>query len=149
MKRQELTQRVIARFEKNFWKGEGCWLWQGGNLRDGYGLFSLNNRTLSAHRVAYCLEYGDFDETQNVLHSCDVTSCVSPSHLFLGNHSANMQDMHDKSRHPAQKLNSREVLELRQLYQSGNFSRKQLAEQFGVSVSNIEKIVNSKSRANS
>jgi hypothetical protein len=41
------------RFWSNTLKTSGCWLWQGKRDRKGYGVFSLKNCQLRAHRVAY------------------------------------------------------------------------------------------------
>lgn len=89
---------AIKSFESNFDKTDGCWLWQGAVDIDGYGIFSgASGFSKRAHRAAYHLyvkDPGGF----HVCHSCDVPSCVNPSHMFLGTQEDNMADMVAKGR---------------------------------------------------
>jgi hypothetical protein len=76
----------------------GCWIWQKGKDKDGYGQFSFKNRNYKAHRVAYRLYVGPIPKGMQVLHKCDNTSCVNPKHLFLGTNDDNTVDMVQKDR---------------------------------------------------
>lgn len=79
----------------------GCWLWTGAVNDFGYGIMGLGHRGDGidrAHRVAYRLYKGDTPKGLNVLHSCDVPSCVNPSYLRLGTFSDNMQDCSKRKR---------------------------------------------------
>ena len=76
----------------------GCWIWQKGKDKDGYGQFSFKNRNYKAHRVAYRLYIGPIPKGMLVLHTCDTPPCVNPSHLFLGTNDDNMADMVQKDR---------------------------------------------------
>jgi hypothetical protein len=76
----------------------GCWIWLG-HLRNGYGAFSLNNKTVYAHRKSFEIYTGQkAPEGKDICHSCDVRSCVNPDHLFLGTRSDNMRDCSRKGR---------------------------------------------------
>ena len=79
-----------------------CWLWTGTVAWSGYGLFWLDGKMQSAHRVAWTLENGDVPSGVHVCHTCDVRHCVRPEHLWLGTHSDNMRDAVAKgrARHP-------------------------------------------------
>jgi hypothetical protein len=91
-----LADRFWAKVEKT----EGCWLWNASLGSTGYGQINSGGRgkPLKAHRVSWELHYG---QTQlQVLHRCDNTRCVNPSHLFLGTQSDNMKDMASKKRNP-------------------------------------------------
>lgn len=81
-------------------KGKGCWIWRGCKDGAGYGYVSLLNRPVSAHRIAYRLEYGDIPKGLEVCHSCDTPLCVNPAHLFVATHEQNMRDMRRKGRWP-------------------------------------------------
>lgn len=77
-----------------------CWLWMGGT----YGRYGSAGKipgtrtTLAAHRWSYEFWHGPIPAGMNVLHRCDTPLCVSPDHLFLGDHAANMADMKAKGR---------------------------------------------------
>jgi hypothetical protein len=103
--------RVIRQFEplaSRFWRcveiksaGE-CWLWRGAVQR-GYGAFHLtlpgvSRRMVNAQRVAFVLTFGPINADDHVLHRCDTPLCCNPSHLFIGDRSANMTDAARKGR---------------------------------------------------
>lgn len=63
----------------------GCWLWQSGVSRGGYGKFKLGGKTLAAHRVSYELFVGEIPEGLTIDHvrarGCTHRNCVNPEHL--------------------------------------------------------------------
>lgn len=74
----------------------GCWLWGGGLSDRRYGVVASRPggkmvRTL-AHRIAWVLERGPLPAGADLLHSCDVTWCVNPSHLRVGTQADNNRD---------------------------------------------------------
>ena len=73
-----------------------CWLWTGALYPNGYG--AVAGREQLAHRAAWRFEFGEIPPGMQVLHRCDVTFCVNPSHLFLGTHQDNMRDKALKGR---------------------------------------------------
>jgi transcriptional regulator with XRE-family HTH domain len=96
--------------------------------------------TLHAHRVAWELENGPITNGSLVLHRCDNRACVRPSHLFIGDDKANMDDMYEKERdnhargadqHLA-KLTERRVKAIRSARARG-VTVVELAERFDVS----------------
>lgn len=129
--------------------GEGCWEWTGVRDRAGYGLVWLPDHSRPAHRLAYWLAYGPFDETKKVCHHCDNPPCARPDHLFVGTDKDNHNDRDRKGRvahgetHYMAKLTQAQVNEIRARrgpYGTG----KRLAEEFGVSRSVISMIWNNR-----
>ena len=134
-----------------------CWEWTAGKSRQGYGrLFELNTGQLRAHRVSWVLHNGEpIPEGLLVLHECDNPSCVNPAHLFLGTYQNNTDDMIRKrrgyfpgvknprgSQNGMAKLTEDQVLQIRELYQSTQFTQVELGNRFGITNSVINKIVN-------
>jgi len=83
--------------ESTFWshvrKQDGCWLWEGGCDKHGYG---RQCHTLT-NRLAWIFTFGDPGDLF-VLHKCDNPPCCNPAHLFLGTQADNMADMNSKGR---------------------------------------------------
>jgi len=92
--------------EPRFWRfvdklPNGCWMWCGATMKNGYGTFSVNGRAHLAHRVSWELRHGPIPEGMQVLHNCpdgDSPDCVNPDHLFLGTNTDNMADKVAKGR---------------------------------------------------
>ena len=92
--------------EERFWakvrKGDPdeCWIWIASKGGHGYGTFRADKDTVTkAHRFSWELHNGKIPKGMMVLHRCDIPLCVNPAHLFIGNHTDNMQDMMIKCRH--------------------------------------------------
>ena len=75
-----------------------CWEWTKSKNHQGYGIFGVCGRNVRVHRFAYELLVGDIGEGLLVCHRCDNTSCINPSHLFLGTHKDNAVDRKVKGR---------------------------------------------------
>jgi hypothetical protein len=135
----------------------GCWLWLGHIMCNGYGQLRMDSKSYreTAHRAAYLLHKGDIADGMQVLHMCDVKSCVNPAHLYLGDHAQNMRDAVSRGRHqrgdawkksqrqlprgekhPGAKLSSEDVAQIRASTDSGVV----LASRFAVSTVTISRI---------
>ena len=135
----------------------GCWLWTGAVKELGYGVIGLGTReqgTAKAHRVAYQLYKGEIPLGLAVLHHCDNSACVSPTHLYAGTLKQNAQDcvargrnfIPDNSGEKATwaKLTFENVQEIKTRKKSG----VEYAKLFGVSKSSIYEIWRGKNWAN-
>jgi len=90
-----------------------------------------------------------------VLHHCDNPSCVNPKHLFLGTAKDNNSDRAKKGRSSVNifqgedsgvsKLTECQVLEIRRLWDTGEYYKYEIAEMFPVSAKQIGSIVNRQS----
>lgn len=122
---------------------DACWIWQASCTIDGYGTFWFNPKTIRAHRFSWILVNGDIPDDMSVLHTCDNPPCVNPNHLFLGTNQDNINDKIAKSRHRIGENNSNAVLtddkvrQIKQLYKTGKYSQRALADLFGVSVTQV------------
>ena len=100
-------EKLAAPEKKDFWayvdKGgkNACWSWKGGTNSDGYAVFRDGDTVELASRVAYRLLKGKMPPDGRVVaHSCDNPKCLNPAHAVLTSQAKNLQDMHDKGRHP-------------------------------------------------
>lgn len=59
----------------------GCLLWTGPLDKDGYGLASVDSRSVRAHRLSYETRVGPIPEGLQLDHTCEVRSCIRPEHL--------------------------------------------------------------------
>jgi hypothetical protein len=98
-RRPPLAERFWAKVDKN--APGGCWLWTACRNQLGYGEFSVKNRSMWAHRVAWELVNGPIPNGLEICHNCptgDNPSCVNPEHMFLGTHADNLRDAIKKQR---------------------------------------------------
>ena len=145
------SPKVVERFLKKIEITNTCWFWIGAKDSSGYGSFVLNNKQIGAHRAAYQLWNDEIPTYLCILHTCDTGDCVNPDHLWLGTKSDNAKDMVRKNRmyHPANKgiahgsskLTYANVIEMRNLYSSGQYSQRKLAERFNISYRQVKRIV--------
>lgn len=127
----------------------GCWIWTG-FTRAGYGRMAIGSRIdgsnscIDAHRASYMAFIGEIPEGMHVLHKCDTTSCVNPSHLFIGTHDDNMKDKVKKGRQPiwrgvnsgSAKLTECQIFEIRDSTEPLSV----LAEKYNTSKTNVSDI---------
>ena len=159
----------IERFTKTYSTiPGGCWEWNGIKKNNGnghwYGIFTIYKdgrwRNTYAHRYAWEQKNGKIPKGLLVCHHCDNPSCVNPKHLFLGTHKDNSQDAAKKGRccmqaHPELipngeknggcKISESDVYAIRKLYPAGCTTKAKLAKKFGISLSQVKRILNRKS----
>lgn len=149
MKIEDLTEKDLERFwSKVDKRGEDeCWNWIKFKDKDGYGNLTFRQKSYPAHRFAYYLEFGEYDDNCFVCHKCDNPSCVNPNHLFLGDSKTNVADRHIKNRDAigskigTSKLLESEVSEIMRLYFNKLMKIKDIAKKFNINKSTIERII--------
>lgn len=129
----------------------GCWVWDSANNYK-YGKIRRGEKIVSVHRLSWELYRGPIPEGFHVLHSCDVTLCVNPEHLFLGTHGDNMRDMKEKGRWKGGKqkgceatiLDEKKVWAARVAVLEHGMTITSQAERYGVDRSTMSYAVNGK-----
>jgi hypothetical protein len=76
----------------------GCWIWLRGFAGRGYGVWKWRGRRWQATHLALKAVGIKVPKGRDVCHTCDVTLCVNPDHLFIGTRKQNMRDAQRKGR---------------------------------------------------
>lgn len=155
--RGSASERLWARVDKS--NPNGCWIWQGACNSKGYGQINSGECNLYTHRLSWEFEHGPIPAGALILHKCDrnypvgditYRRCCNPAHLFLGTAKDNTEDMLSKGREArgermnSAKLAEPEVLEIRELFATGNFTKSELGRRYNVTKGIIRGIVNGK-----
>lgn len=133
----------ISRYRNNIYSqtkivGE-CLVWTGLLSANGYGKISINQRTWSAHRAAYTIEYGEIPNGLIIRHLCNNKVCINIKHLIAGTQAKNMQDVINSDHNSFAKLKINQVMEIRCLLKDGK-NKNELSEQFCVAPISIQRI---------
>lgn len=142
----------IQRFRQLVIESSGCWGWRGSSKGSGgYPMMRVNGKKVKAHRFSYELSNGPIPEGYSVCHTCDNPACTNPAHLIAAPHWVNMLDRAAKGRSGAEKrsgercgqakLTAQQVLEIREKFASGSYTKVQLGKEYGVTDPLIGKIV--------
>lgn len=107
----------------------------------------MDGKTISAHKASYLLHNGEVPPYKILRHTCHEPLCVNPSHLIIGTHCENSQDMIaggrvlNGERNGASVLKESQALEIIRRSKIGDKERA-IAREMGVSrgaVRNITK----------
>jgi hypothetical protein len=111
-----------------------------------------NNKSTSAHRIAWMIEHGDIPKHLMVRHKCNNARCINHEHLELGTHKDNMEDRQTSGRtaegvrHGMVRLTEDNVRYIRQ--NPDKKTGRDLAVQFNITPANVSRIVLRKSWKN-
>lgn len=114
---------------------DGCWDWPAAT-RNGFGTFSLQGKSISAHHAAYRIYRGQKPKGTPVTQTCGRQICCQPAHLQLG-----------KVWPTSKQIKSSAVLtedDVRWVRQQKGVTHRAIAEQLGVSRDTITAILNGK-----
>jgi len=152
-KRNPIEPRLWPQINKD--APNGCWEWTGALTENGYGYIGYQGDNIMVHRLVWELTNGPIPDGHLTCHKCDVNyppgdktyrRCCNPEHLFVGTHTDNMQDMHNKQRHAHgethgnSKLGETDISEIRRRYKEG-VSQSVLAREYGVSQTLVSMVV--------
>lgn len=130
------------------YEGEGCLIWPFNPGPYGYGMFGFNGEVLYAHRWMCEAVRGPAPTPEHqAAHSCGngENGCVHPQHLDWKTPLENAQDKiahgtcYAGKGRKRQKLTQEQVAEIRQCKSVAE--QNAIAERFGVSASNVRKII--------
>jgi hypothetical protein len=152
--RGSLPQPMSVRFWRHVSKSDGCWLWTGPKIAQGYGqIWCLwRRRTIMAHRVAWEMVNGPIRNDMVIMHTCDVPSCVKIDHLRLGTRADNNADCNTKGRRNqirgiaqgSAKLTDDAVIAIRAAPRCQRGYQVALAEKYGVVRGTISMVIQRK-----
>jgi len=147
-----ICRRILMKVKYD--RETGCWLWTGSTTGGGYPDIRFNGDHRYVHRLMHII-HNEFptEEKPFVCHTCDTPACVNPEHLFSGSHQDNIQDAADKGRMPVNldsvlgenhhksKLTESDVVEIRERYDAGGISQRELGEEYGIDQTQVSQIV--------
>jgi hypothetical protein len=122
-----------------------CVYYTGSILADGYGII----RGTTAHRYVWMKARGSIPDGMDVMHLCDVLyapgdiryrKCINLNHLALATTSENVQRMYFLNR-GIHKTTPAQVIEIRQLWETGKYLQRELGAMFGLTQPQISQIV--------
>lgn len=76
----DVMDRIRSRIAVN---ENGCWIWQGQMMPNGYGQIGVRRRHTYVHRAAYEYVHGSIPRGMHVHHLCHTRACCNPEHLDL------------------------------------------------------------------
>jgi hypothetical protein len=133
-------ERVQARLPSTF--SEECFEWEGAKVSGGYGVVHTNGHGSPQRSVTHIVHeifFGPIPEGYIIRHKCDNPPCVNPNHLESGTYKQNTSDMVQRDRCGMAKLSIAQVKQIRKGIDEGKLQRE-LASEFGVSISTISEI---------
>lgn len=134
-------KRLWARVTKT----ADCWIWTGAVNDKGYGLIGAGKkgRLVYVHRTVWEFKRGPIPKGSEICHRCDNPRCVRLSHMFLGTHRDNMQDMAKKGRSGVAVVSVQQVREVVRL-RKASVSRKEIAACTGINTHTLKDILRGK-----
>lgn len=144
------SQKTVNRFWRKVinpgnWDSEKCFIWNACVNNDGYGQFSLNNRSFPAHKFSYEFYFGPVSDGFEVCHICNNPPCVNPNHLYLATHKENMEYMVECNRVGSARQTTESILEMLNKINLGVYtSTVQIMEDYNMTKVTVHNILTGK-----
>lgn len=141
-------QNTEKEFHERVDKTSDCWIWTGTINSNGYGLFKLNGKQQTAHRISYSIYINPDIGGKIIRHSCDNPRCVNPAHLTEGTTQDNVDDRVNRKRSAVgaknfnTKLSKENVDEIRKADYSKRGTASTLARKLGISHTALNNVLN-------
>jgi hypothetical protein len=135
-KRLNERVQILDEIQKPFVDTQ-CQLWAGPVSKHGYGHINIYGKKIATHILACEIKEGKHRPIDLVTrHLCGNKLCCNPDHLEFGTFQDNSIDnvKHGKSQ---AKLTEEIVREIRQTLGKDNLTKKQRANKYGISVTNL------------
>jgi hypothetical protein len=142
MKRDEAKEKLLSRSEKD--PETGCLVWQGAQSTFGHGHIVINGVQMLTHRLSYELHEEEIADGMQINHKCHNPACINPEHLYMGTQKENVNDAVEEGSyvsnfgvgegHIHSKLCEQDVIEMREKYETGDYTHEELADEYGVGV---------------
>ena len=132
-----------------------CWPWLGYRSKEGYGRAQVDGKMYYAHRIVYDLTRpgviawsapADRRASGFLRHACDNPSCCNPAHMLVGTQFENSADKITRGRskwwnRSTESANAKLSVEAVHEIRRREKTRRQYADQFGVSISTIKGVL--------
>jgi hypothetical protein len=115
---------------------DGCWIWNGGRNKGGYGRATANK---DAHVYMFEKLRGPVPRGKELDHTCRKRACVNPDHLEPVTRAVNLR------RGNGTKLTWDQVNEIRKRYATGSTSHRKLAKEYNVAYPTIQAVLEGRS----
>ena len=116
----------------------------------GYAQIRYNGKLYLAHVIVYKASGRPLEPGQEVDHLCNNRLCINPQHLEAVSHAENTRRSYERGRRPVisrRKLTTGQAQEIRDLYAAGGVSQQALADQFKISRTHVNGIINHRRRS--
>jgi len=135
----ELKEWMETQYDLN---DNGCWVWKHNKHKRGYGNIQYKRKNMKVHRLYWLLSGRTISDELHILHGAGcTTACFNPDHLTTGTPIQNALDRHRDGTMRQAKLTHEQVIDIRSRVNSTN---KEIAEEFGMSRQQINRIVSGK-----
>jgi hypothetical protein len=121
----------------------GCWVWRGCKSRKGYGQVGWKGAVRDVHRLYWLLSGRIISDKLELCHGNGCSrACFNPAHLTLGDKRKNQLDRHRDDTMFVAKVTPQQILEIRA---RADKSQRELAKEYGMSDSQMSRIISRKS----